>query len=126
MGAWGYKVLENDIALDMMMDITEQKDIKEYIKSIFKNKEYIEELLLATEIVDISLNGLNLGILGELYDYYNWFKEVEKYPLNDFKADAIEAIIFIKNNEHKYFTWVDRSVEPRKEVLNKIYERLTS
>ena len=70
MGAWSYDVLGNDSALDLMGDLEDSKHIKTDIYNILHGKHDMHEFLLAVEIVDISLNGIDEDILGGyLYDY---------------------------------------------------------
>ena len=85
MGAWSYEVLSNDSALDMMGDLCVSKNIKTDIYNILHEKHDTHEFLLAVEIVDVSLNGINEEILGGLYDYEGWFKNIEKNPMEDLR-----------------------------------------
>lgn len=121
MGAWSYEVLSNDIALDTMMDLEESKDIKADVVKLFDGYSSIDEKLLAVEIVDISLNGIDEDILGSLYEYEDWFKEIEKTPMNDLLLKAIHTIKYIKKHDGG---WVEEVKEQRIELLNTIEKRL--
>lgn len=124
MGAWSYEVLSNDYALDMMGDLCVSKDIKTDIYNILHGEHDTHEFLLAVEIVDISLNGIDEEILVEFYDYENWFKNIEKNPMEDLREDAIHVIKFIQETEEKYGGWVKDVKEDRKQLLVKIENRL--
>lgn len=124
MGAWNYKVLTNDLALDFMAVISksDNDDIKQFMKELLrKSCYYIEELLLLVEIVDISLNGVDEDILGGFYGYEKWFEEIRKNPLTEFKNDAIRIIKHVQEIDSG---WVDDCKEQRKELLIKIEKRL--
>ena len=121
MGAWSYEVLSNDRALDTMMDLEDSKDIKADVVKLFDGYSSIDEKLLAVEIVDISLNGIDEDILGSLYEYEDWFKEIEKIPMNDLLLKAIHTIKYIKEHDGG---WVEEVKEQRMELLNTIEKRL--
>ena len=121
MGAWSYEVLSNDRALDTMMDLEESKDIKADVIKLLDGYSSIDEKLLAVEIVDISLNGIDEDILGSLYEYEDWFKEIEKTPMNDLLLKAIHTIKYIKKHDGG---WVEEVKEQRMELLNTIEKRL--
>ena len=121
MGAWSYEVLSNDSALDMLSDMEDSKNITEDIIKILDEDTCVDEKLLAIEIIDISLNGIDEEILGGIYEYENWFKEIEKKPMNDLLTKAIQNIRYIKEHDDG---WVERVKEQRKELLIKIENRL--
>lgn len=131
MGAWSYQVLTNDTALDLMGDLVTSKDIKTTIYNILHKKydvyEFtlygLSELLLAVEIIDISLNGIDEEILGSLYDYDNWFKKVENTPMGDLRNEAIHAIHVIQVIDEKS-GWRQDVKEDRKQLLIEIESRL--
>ena len=58
MGAWSYEVLSNDRALDTMWDLVDSKNLKEDIIKLLENGD-TDEKVLACEIVDISINGVD-------------------------------------------------------------------
>lgn len=124
MGAWSYEVLTNDYALDMMGELVASKDIKTDVHNIFHSKHDTHEFLLAVEIVDISLNGVDKNILGGFYEYEDWFKKIEETPMEDLRADAIYIIKFIQDTEAKHGGWVESVKEDRKQLLTKIENRL--
>ena len=124
MGAWSYEVLSNDSALDMMGDLCVSKNIKTDIYNILHEKHDTHEFLLAVEIVDVSLNGINEEILGGLYDYEGWFKNIEKNPMEDLREDAIHVIKFIQETEEEHGGWVNDVKKNRKQLLIKIENRL--
>ena len=124
MGTWSYEVLSNDSALDMMGYLCVSKNIKTDIYNILHEKHDTHEFLLAVEIVDVSLNGINEEILGGLYDYEGWFKNIEKNPMEDLREDAIHVIKFIQETEEKHGGWVNDVKEDRKQLLIKIENRL--
>lgn len=121
MGAWSYEVLSNDSALDMLSDLEDSTNIKADILKILNEDSCIDERLLAIEIVDVSLNGIDKEILGEIYECENWFKEIKKKPMNDLLVKAIHNIRYVKEHDDG---WVERVKEKRKELLIKIENRL--
>ena len=126
MGAWGYEVLYNDDALDVMDDLathTNEDWIKNNIHTIL-HRDIIFELLLAVEIVDISLNGIDKEILGGFYGYEDWFKNIEKIPMENFRDDAIRAIEYIQKEEEQDNPWGEDTQKDRKQLLKKIENRL--
>ena len=119
MGAWSHEVLSNDRALDTMIDLEESNDIKADLLKLFDGD--IDEKLLAVEIVDVSLNGVDESILGSLYGYEEWFKEIEKTPMNDLLLKSIRTIKYIKEHDKG---WVPDVREQRMELLETIEKRL--
>lgn len=124
MGAWSYEVLSNDCALDMMGDLVDSKNIRNDVYNILHGNCYTDEFLLAVEIVDISLNGIDEEILGGLYDYEDWFKNIERNPMEDLREDSIRVIQFIRETEEKHGGWINDVKEDRKQLLIKIENRL--
>ena len=55
MGSWGIEVLENDTALDLIPSLVKNGSLKRTVERLLLSAEYIDERLLAVEIVDISL-----------------------------------------------------------------------
>lgn len=126
MGAWSYEVMSNDSALDLMGDLVDSKDIKTDIYNILHGEYWgMHELLLAVEIIDISLNGIDENILGGFYNYEDWFKGIEKNTLEELRDDAIHVIKFVQKFEEEHGGWVEDCKDPRKQLLVKIEERLT-
>lgn len=121
MGSWGHEVLSNDRALDLMWSLVESTNIRNDIKKILEEREDIDEMLLAVEIVDISLNGVDENLLGCLYDYAEWFKDISNNPMPELKDCALSGIEYIKNNE---FVWVLAARKKREDLLNQIDKRL--
>ena len=121
MGAWGYEVLCNDRALDVMSSIEKSKNIKGSILKLFQNKDsdYIDEIVLGCELVDISINGIDEKILGSTYNYDKFFKSLT----NDLelKDKAIEMIKFAQENDNDWFPSVKKE---RADLLKRIEKRL--
>ena len=121
MGAWSIEVLSNDTALDKMFDFKKSKNIKEDVRRVLHSDSYIDEILLAVSIVDVSLNGLDKYILGHLYDYDEWFNGISKMDLSDLRNDAIQALKYVQKNDDRWFPSVKIK---RAKILNALYERL--
>ena len=119
MGAWGYEVLCNDRALDVMSSIEKSKNIKGSILRLFQNSDYIDEIVLGCELVDISINGIDEEILGSTYNYDEFFKSLT----NDLelKDKAIEMIKFAQENDDGWFPSVKKE---RTDLLKRIEKRL--
>lgn len=126
MGAWGYEVLENDTALDLMYTLEKYNpaatNFPICIEGILNNSDYLDELLLAVEIVDISLNGVNKNILGSFYSYKNWFLQIETNPMPHLRALALSRLNYICEVESEESLWLDSA--KREKVLKKIEKRL--
>lgn len=120
MGAWDIGVLNNDAALDAMYDFEETIDIKGCTKKYLES-DYIDEALLAVEIIDISLNGVDKEILGGFYGYEGFFKKVEKVSMPELKEDAIKTLHHIQKGDTGWTSEVSRK---RKSLLKKIEKRL--
>ena len=121
MGAWSYEVLSNDSALDKMLHLEDSNNIKEDVLKIFDGYSDIDEKLLAVEIVDVSLKGVDESILGGFYEYEEWFKAIEKVPMNDLLLKAIRTIKYIKEHDKG---WIPDVREQRMELLETIEGRL--
>ena len=122
MGAWGYQVLSNDCALDTISEFSEDIVLlKRQLYDILHGNSYVEDMLLAVALVDASINGLEIEIFENLYDYEDWFESVLKEPMVELKDDALRAIQFIQNNDHG---WVEDCVHARKHLLKLIENRL--
>lgn len=124
MGSWGYAVMHNDDALDYIGCFVDSNNLSEFTKGFMHDEHYINEFLLAVEIVDISLNGIDMDILGGTYNYDKWFAELSDNPMEELRNDAIHVINFIINTENKSNDWVEEVKEDRKQMLLKIKERL--
>lgn len=84
-------------------------------------------LLLAVELVDISLNGFDIDIMGSCRNEdVEFFEYIEKIPMVKFKKEALNALMFIQKyeEEKEYPTWDEFSKKRRIEILNKIKNRL--
>lgn len=122
MGAWGYQVLSNDCALDTISELSEDIVLlKRQLYDILHGNSYVEDMLLAVALVDASINGLEMEIFGNLYDYEDWFESVLKEPMIKLKDDALCAIRFIQNHDHG---WVESCMDDRKHLLKMIENRL--
>ena len=122
MGAWSYEVLSNDRALDTMWDLVESKNLKDDILELLENGD-IDEKVLACEIVDISINGIDEEILGGLYEYEEFFEKIQNDPMTDLRLKAFEAIRYVQEHDGG---WIDELKEQRVGLLRKIENRLIS
>ncbi len=122
MGAWSYEVLSNDRALDTMWDLVDSKNLKEDILELLENGD-IDEKVLACEIVDISINGVDEDILGSLYEYEEFFKSIQNNPMADLKLKAFETIEYVQEHDGG---WIDKIKEQRMNLLMEIKERIIS
>ena len=120
MGAWGTTVLENDGALDAMITLGNLRNPRQAVEEYLAS-EYVEEQLLAVEIIDISLYGVDESILGSFYEYQEWFEELTKKPMNDLQEEAIRTLDDIKKRDNN---WFPAFVKERKKILDKIEKRL--
>ena len=120
MGAWSYEVLSNDRALDTMLDLVDSKNLKEDIIKLIENGN-IDEKVLACEIIDISINGVDEEILGGLYEYEEFFEKIQNNPMTDLRLKAFETIRYIQKHDGG---WIDEVKEQRADLLRKIRERL--
>ena len=120
MGAWGTNVLENDGALDAMITLGNQRNPRQAVEEYLAS-EYVEEQLLAVEIIDISLYGVDESVLGSFYEYQEWFEELTKKPMNDLQEEAIRTLDDIKKRDNN---WFPAFVKERKKILDKIEKRL--
>lgn len=127
MGAWSYEVMENDYALDKIADFVDTDNLLLCIKD-YLHKEHpiwvFHELLLAIEIVDISLNGIDMDILGYTYQYDKWFVDLPNRPMEELREEALQALNLIINSEDNNNMWVLDIREDRRKMLLKIKERL--
>ena len=122
MGAWSYEVLSNDRALDTMLDLVDSKNLKEDIIKLIDNGD-IDEKVLACEIVDISINGTEEEILGDLYEYEEFFEKIQNNPMTDLRLKAYEMIRYVQKHDDG---WIDEIKEQRVSLLIKIENRLIS
>ena len=122
MGAWGYEVLSNDRALDTMWNLADSKNLKGDIIELLESGD-TDEKVLACEIVDISINGVDKEILGSLYEYEEFFKSIQNNPMIDLRLKAFEMIRYIQKHDGG---WIDEVKEQRADLLRKIENRLIS
>lgn len=122
MGAWSYEVLSNDRALDTMWDLVDSKNLKEDIIKLLENGD-TDEKVLACEIVDISISGVDEEILGGLYEYEEFFKLIQNNPMTDLRLKAYEMIRYVQKHDGG---WIDEVKEQRVDILRKIENRLIS
>ena len=113
MGAWGYRILENDEALDTMDELNKMLDnplIKENIcyriEYLLNSSENLDDILLCIGLIDASINGTDVNILGS-YDYYNnlfnYIKTKPMYNLN--RSTHCSAIRKRSSTECKTFRY---------------------
>ena len=128
MGAWDCKVMTNDDALDLIEKFVFsnnlERDIKEILESGGENTYTLNELLLAAEIVDISINGIDKDILGESYEYEEWFSSLTNAPLYQLKVNALNTVAYIHDTEKSHDVWIEEYRLPREQLLIKVRERL--
>lgn len=124
MGAWSYKVITNDTALDAIEYLCNSKCVEEDICNFLRKGNDIDVMLLAVELVDISFNGIDEDILGEIHRNRNLFESIEKNPMIYLREYAIGTIKFIIDSEEKNNEWVEKVKEDRKNLLLKIENRL--
>ena len=122
MGAWSYEVLSNDRALDTMLNLVDSKNLKEDILELLENGD-INKKVLACEIVDISINGVNEETLGSLYEYEEFFKSIQNNPMTDLRLKAFETIRYVQEHDGG---WIDEVKERRMNLLMEIKERIIS
>lgn len=122
MGAWSYEALSNDRALDKMLDLEDSKNLEEDIMELLENGD-IDEKVLACEIVDISINGVDEEILGGLYEHEEFFKEIRSNPMENLILKALETIEYVQEHDGG---WVDELKEQREDLLRRIKSRLIS
>jgi hypothetical protein len=122
MGAWSFEVLTNDSALDAMWNLKDSKDVKSDVEKLLDDGD-VEEKVLACEIVDISINGINEEILGGLYKYEEFFRSIQNEPITELRLKAFETIRYIQKHDNG---WVDEVKEQRANLLRRIENRLTS
>lgn len=97
--------------------------LKTYFEESYKNN-YLDSMLLAAAHVDVSLNGIDESILGELCYYKEWFRHIENNPMPELREKAIQTVRYIQECEDKNNRWVSSSQKPRKELLQKLLNRL--
>lgn len=122
MGAWSFEVLSNDRALDTMSELEDSKDIKADVEKLLDNGD-TDEKVLACEIVDISINGINEEILGSLYEYEEFFKSIQNKPMTELRLKSFETIRYVQKHDGG---WVDEVKEQRADLLRRIENRLIS
>lgn len=122
MGAWSYEVLSNDRALDTMWDLADSKNLKGDIIELLESGD-TDEKVLACEIVDISINGVDKEILGSLYEYEEFFEKIQNNPMTDLRLKAFEMIRYIQKHDGG---WIDGVKKQRADLLKKIENRLIS
>ncbi len=81
------------------------------------------EKVLACEIVDISINGIDKEILGSLYEYEEFFKSIQNNPMTDLRLKAFEMIKYIQKHDGG---WIGGAKKQRADLLRKIENRLIS
>ena len=118
MGAWSYEVLSNDRALDAMWDLADSKNLKENIIELLENGD-INEKVLACEIVDISINGVDKEILGSLYEYEEFFKSIQNNPMTDLRLKAFEMIKYIQKHDGG---WIGGAKKAKSRFVEKNWE----
>ena len=144
MGTWDTGILCNDCALDLMYDIEElnvETELVPFIDNYIRNMSdrYIshEDVFLIIELIDMSLNGVDFEILvndantfsvgaKDLYGYGELFDSIAKHPMPQFLDWAITAFAENRKYEDENIVWRNDSVESRKHILDKIWNRLKS
>lgn len=124
MGAWSYKILCNDTALDSIDNIKHDGFTAKSLDVLF-HSEYIEDRLLAVALVDISKNGIDKNILGDyLQPYISLFKGISNTDLSNYHTQAINVLQ--DEIKAKSSTWNKPTQAPRNRMLAKIYKRMVN
>lgn len=82
-----------------------------------------DEKVLACEIVDISINGIDEEILGGLYEHEEFLEKIQNAPMTDLRLKAFETIKYVQKHDGG---WIDKVKEQRVDLLRKIENRLIS
>jgi hypothetical protein len=108
--------------LDTMWDLADSKNLKGNIIELLESGD-TDEKVLACEIVDISINGVDKEILGSLYEYEEFFKSIQNNPMIDLRLKAFEMIRYIQKHDGG---WIGGVKKQRADLLKKIENRLIS
>ena len=124
MGAWDFKILSNDKALDAMPEIelliNSEEDLLLHIETMFSDPS-IEVKLLAVGLVDLSINGMEKDILGNMY-YEELYTKISKMNFSSLRGKALKTLEFVSDND---YTWIGNDcIEGRKKLLELLKERL--
>lgn len=102
------KILEIDGAVDAMnfLEYFPEEDLAAAVENGLKS-ENVYERLVSAEIVDVSINGINEEILGDITrdtigdteDFFDFVKRVQREFLIDLRMDAYRTIKSIKGEE---------------------------
>jgi len=124
MGAWGYKVLQNDYACDQLSRYLTTDPLRNFVLSLFDDGDEFD-IMLGVAIVDASINGVDQELLGGWGDYQKegeeFFKNLSSEPLTDLVPDAIRELKrciqygtddwnddISDNRMNLYYTYLDR------------------
>jgi hypothetical protein len=126
MGAWGYKVLQNDYACDELSRYLTTDPLRNFVLSLFDNGDQFE-ILLGVAIVDASINGADPELLGGWGDYQEegkeFFNNLPTDPLTDLVPDAVRELKrCIKSGTDD---WSTDTAEERMDLYYTYLDRLT-
>ena len=98
MGSWGFKVLQNDAALDRMSHL-DSDNVRDFVKEklLDTDKWNEHEIVLALGLVDCSINGPDRRILGGLYGYQKFLEDLPS--MLDLVDECVECSEFLLSVE---------------------------
>lgn len=134
MGAWGYRVFEDDCTLDALAELTESdspvKVMHGFFKTVLKS-EYVEyddacNALAAAAVIDSVLNGISHNEDDE--EYGEFVGSLKPGQAQDLKKDAARAVERIlaeeselkelwEENEQDYENWRKELTGIRKRLM---------
>ena len=126
MGAWGYKVLQNDYACDELSSYLTTDPLRMFVQHLIDSgDEHL--IMLGVAIVDASINGVDKDLLGGWGDYSTegkeFFYSLKDTPLTDMVNSTVMNLKrCIRDNAD---TWTDDVRENRMELYYTYLDRLT-
>ena len=131
MGAWGYKIFEDDSAIDSFYELMESDPI-EYIKDSFANvidSDFIEyddcqSALVSASLIDMILNGVDYDGAEE---YDSWIKENKNLNVENMKNIAVQSLKLVLSDKSELNELWQENIEVYpvwKEYINDIIDRL--
>lgn len=114
MGAWGFNVFDDDVALDILDEFGEIEDIIEFMKESFEDAletDYLDygecfKVIVSAALMDCVINSTEYDILkDEEYGYQEILERIKNLDFTPLENLAVKALEVLMNDSELFELW---------------------